>query len=71
MIDTMKPDIIVGTESWLHPYIKDNEIFPINFNVYRRDRDSSGGGVFTAVSNEFLSTRQSELETESETNKAR
>ena len=66
MIDTMKPDIIVGTESWLHLDIKDNEIFPTNFNVYRRDRNSTGGGVFTAVSNEFLSTRQSELETESE-----
>ena len=62
----MKPDIIVGTESWLHLDIKDNEIFPTNFNVYRRDRNSTGGGVFTAVSNEFLSTRQSELETESE-----
>ena len=28
LVDTERPDIIVGTESWLSAEIKDNEIFP-------------------------------------------
>ena len=35
IIEETKPDIIVGTESWLQPDIKDTEIFPPNFTVYR------------------------------------
>ena len=27
LVDTERPDIITGTESWLPPDIKDNEIF--------------------------------------------
>lgn len=42
------PDIICGTESWLDPSIKNGEIFPSNFNVFRKDRetDTTGGGYF-------------------------
>ena len=35
------------TESWLSPSIYDNEILPHCFTVYRRDRDSRGGGVLS------------------------
>ena len=66
MIEETKPDIIVGTESWLRPDIKDTEIFQPNFTVYRRDRDTRGGGVFTAVSDHLLSSRQEQLETSCE-----
>ena len=58
MVDSVKPDIIVGTESWLRPDIMNSEIFPSNYTVYRRDRDTSGGGVFIAVIDEKSSTRQ-------------
>ena len=66
MVDSVKPDIIVGTESWLRPDIMNSEIFPSNYTVYRHDRDTSGGGVFIAVTDEILSTRQQHLETSCE-----
>lgn len=63
-----KPDIVVGTESWLRPdIIKDNEIFPPNWTIYRCDRKTSkGGGVFIAISNCIWSQRQYDLETDCE-----
>ena len=36
--DEHKPDIILGNESWLTPDIGNNEIFPIDYNVFRKDR---------------------------------
>ena len=60
-VDYIKPDIICGTESWLKGYkpgktptsdaIKTSEIFPDNYNVFRNDRGTLGGGVFIAVQN--------------------
>jgi len=48
--DQYKPDIILGNESWLSPDIKSSEIFPDNYNIYRKDRISDNhGGVFQAV----------------------
>ena len=48
-----KPDIIVGTETWLSANISDNEIVPaeLNYNIYRKDRADDYGGVMIAVSN--------------------
>ena len=66
MVDSVKPDIIVGTESWLRPDIMNSEIFPSNYTVYCCDGDTSGGGVFIAVIDEILSTRQQHLKTSCE-----
>ena len=71
MVDNVKRDIIVGTESWLPPDIMNSEIFPSNYTVYRRDRDRSGCGVFIVVIDEILSTRQRHLETSCEMTWAR
>ena len=40
------PDIISATETWLEPSVKNGEIFPEHFNVFRRDSETSttGGG---------------------------
>ena len=38
LLYSTKTDIIVGTESWLTPDIKDHEVFPPDFTIYRRDR---------------------------------
>ena len=38
LIDSTKPDIIIGTESWLSHSISDTEYFPDTFNVYRNDK---------------------------------
>lgn len=42
--------IIAITETWCSATILDNEIFPPGFTIYRRDRDSRGGGILLAVS---------------------
>ena len=39
MIDSIKPDLILGTESWLTPQHKTSEYFPQHFNTYRKDQD--------------------------------
>ena len=48
IIDEHKADIILGNESWLNSAILSSEVFPANYTVYRKDRNSkcSGGGVF-------------------------
>ena len=46
IIDSAKPDIILGSESWLTPDIKNSEIFPGSFDAVRKDRESDAhGGV--------------------------
>lgn len=40
---------MIGTESWLDSTLTDNDIFPSNYSVYHKDRNSRGGGVFVMV----------------------
>jgi len=54
-IDTYYPDIIFGTESWLSSTFYSNEIFPHNYNIYRKDREDGFGGVFLACNDQFVS----------------
>ena len=56
IIDKYKPDIILGDELWLNPDILSSEVFPANYTVYRKDRNSKcpGGGVFQAVKNDLI-----------------
>ena len=55
IIDTCNPDIIIGTETWLNPQIKSAEIISpqLGFDVYRRDRTDSYGGVMIAAKQEL------------------
>ena len=62
LVDTHKPDIIVGTESWLKPAVKSAEIFPPWFSVYRKDRKDGYGGVFLAVKNDLISEEITDIE---------
>jgi len=72
----IKPDIICGTESWLRgikpgkPHdtnaIKNSEIFPEHYIVYRNDRTSRGGGVFVAVQSNITSVECTENITDCE-----
>ncbi|CAC5417073.1 unnamed protein product [Mytilus coruscus] len=43
LIESTKPDIIFGTETWLDSSIKDSQYFPDGYNIYRNDRNLSGG----------------------------
>ena len=48
IIDKYKPDIIFGNESWLNSDTLNSEVFPANYTIYRKDRNSKcpSGGVF-------------------------
>ena len=37
IVDTSKPDIILGCESWLSPDIANLEIFPDGYDAIRKD----------------------------------
>jgi len=50
-----KLSIVLGTELHLHAGIFDAEVFLSLFNVYRKDRNSFGGGVFILVEKSVLS----------------
>ena len=63
LLDQHKPDIVVGTESWLHEDVLDSEVLPssLGFNPpIRRDRPpgTKGGGVFILVSQRLVVTEQ-------------
>jgi hypothetical protein len=52
IIRSTYPDIIFGTEIWIDNSIKDSQIFPRGYTIFRNDRNFSGGGVlihFVAV----------------------
>ena len=68
LISSAKPDIFIGTESWLKNDIVDSEIFPEKYTIYRKDRagSKSGGGVFIGISSEFISIEEVELNTDCE-----
>ena len=59
---------ILGTESWLDKDTTTSEIFPPEYQVLRKDRNSKarGGGVFIAVRKHYYMTLLPDLETNCE-----
>ena len=49
LLEATDPDIIMGTETWLRPYITNCEVLPTTYDVYRRDRADGRGGVMVAT----------------------
>ena len=50
-------DIICLTETWLNDSINNREIFPLGYNIYRKDRLTRvGGGVLIAVKSCYCSS---------------
>lgn len=43
------PHLCIITETWLHVLIRDDEIVPPGYQLFRRDRGSRGGGVAVVV----------------------
>lgn len=39
------PHVCVITETWLNEFIRDDEVVSLDYQLYRRDRGSRGGGV--------------------------
>ena len=69
LIDSTHPDIVIGTESWLHSGIHSSECLPTNqYEVLRRDRggDDHHGGVFIAYKKDMVAVQVEELETDCE-----
>jgi hypothetical protein len=72
----LKPDIVCGTESWLkgikpgqnptNDAIKSSEIFPPEYDIYRNDRGTLGGGVFIMIEKSITSIEKTEFITEGE-----
>ena len=65
IIETEKPDVVVGTESWLSPEISSSEIFPLGYTPYRR-KTGRGGGVFVLVRNDYICSEQPQFQTDCE-----
>ena len=55
LIDTHKPSITFGSESWLKPSISSSEVFPSEYIVYHHDCTDGYGGVFVAYHNSLTS----------------
>jgi hypothetical protein len=64
VLDSIKPDIIFGTENWIDNSIKDSQIFTPGYNIYRNDRNVNGGGVLLAVRDNLISSPVPELPTD-------
>ena len=68
LVNRVKPDIIIGTESWLREADTNQCCFPTElYEVERRDRQSDPhGGVFIAYKRDLMMQRVPELETDCE-----
>ena len=44
-----KCDVVIGTETWLSPEHKNSELLLDNYDIFRKDRASRGGGVLIAT----------------------
>ncbi|XP_072022921.1 uncharacterized protein [Amphiura filiformis] len=49
ILHEQKPDIVIGTETWLNSSILDAELFPPEYAIFRKDRPDGWGGVLIAV----------------------
>ena len=58
LLMTHKPDIVLGTESFLNKTFTNSEIFPAGYTAIRNDRDCNGGGVFIAYRKELILNEQ-------------
>ena len=63
-IESYKPDIIFGCKSKLNQDIPAYSCFPPDYTVHRKDRSSSGGGVFWAVKSTIAISELPELNDE-------
>ena len=57
IIESCKPNIIFGTETWLNDSISPYEyIPPSKYTVYNKNRRDGYGGVLLAISNEYITS---------------
>ena len=61
LLQSTKPDIILGCETWMDDTIKSSEIFPAEYKIFRKDRNRNGGGVLIAANENLSCTVESNL----------
>ena len=54
LISSIDPDIVIATESRLTPDVRNSEILPSAYSIFRRDRQGHGGGVFIMTRKEMI-----------------
>ena len=65
LLESIKPDVVVGTETWLQPEVNDSEYLPANYKAVNKDRVSKKeGGVLIATREDLQCTVVPELDTE-------
>ena len=65
-MDSVKPDIVIGTETFLTKDIPTPTELDAAYDVERRDRLTRDGGVLIAAKKDLLMTREYDLETDCE-----
>jgi len=48
-------DVMIGYESWLNPIIYSSDLFPSEYNTFRKDRSDGYGGVLIACHSKLTS----------------
>ena len=70
MFESSKPDVFIATETWLDPSINDNQAFPANHKIWRKDMTTistwSSGGVLIAIKDDYPSNEVPELKSDCE-----
>lgn len=61
IVMTHRPHILIITETWLNCNISDEEITPPGYKIYRKDRDTRGGGVAIMVKESLHVIRQTDI----------
>ena len=65
LVDSSKPEVILGCETWLRSTISTQEVMPPGYVTYRKDRSDGYGGVLVAVKDTLISS-EVDIETKSE-----
>lgn len=53
---THSPHIVVITETWLHGEIRDDDLVPPAYKIFRKDRSTRGGGVAVLIKSSIQAT---------------
>ena len=66
VITQENPDIICGNESHLDGDYFTSEVFPDTHEIFRKDRNRYGGGVFIGVKKDLLAMQEHSLDTDND-----
>ena len=65
-IEQEDPDIICGSETWIDNTYFNSELFPNSYDIFRKDRNRYGGGVFIGVKRDLLAMQEDSMDVDCE-----